>query len=170
MIDFSNLGPKTIKTSVPNKYGRVVAMIEFKGQVIMACEHAIYQLIEQDMVFKKIRFEDEEEMCGKPIKIKKETPKVFDFEVLWSRYPRKLGKDEALRWFKAQVRTEKDYADINQALTNFLASKVCAGDPQYIPHGATWFNKRWRDWIIFRESESLNASDANPTAQKLGLV
>lgn len=41
---------------IPKESGRCVSMIEHKGQIILACEHHIYQLA-RDKVFKKIRFE-----------------------------------------------------------------------------------------------------------------
>ncbi len=44
-------------TAVPADSGRVVAMIEYKNQVILACEHHIYQLGSDD-VFRKIKFEE----------------------------------------------------------------------------------------------------------------
>lgn len=77
---------------------------------------------------------------------------IFDFEEIWSKYPRKLGKDEAFEKFKKQVITEKDYGDIQNALDNFLRSHACKTEVQYIPHGSTWFNKRWRDYINYKDS------------------
>lgn len=78
---------------------------------------------------------------------------IFDFEEIWSKYPRKLGKDEAFEKFKKQVQTKKDYEDIKNALDNFLRSPACKTDIQYIPHGSTWFNKRWRDYIDYKDSK-----------------
>ncbi len=45
------------KTAIPTEDGNVVAMIEYKGQVILACQFCVYQL-SNDMVFKKIQFEE----------------------------------------------------------------------------------------------------------------
>lgn len=83
----------------------------------------------------------------------------FDFESLWAKYPKKMGKHDAQRHFKAQVKTDEDYSNIKKALDNFLGSDVSRGDPQFIPHGSTWFNNRWTDWI--------NASNATGKSQAM---
>lgn len=69
---------------------------------------------------------------------------VFNFEDVWSKYPNKDGKKQALKYFRSSVKTEKDMDDIHTALNNYLLSKrVKEG---YIKNGSTWFNN-WRDWI-----------------------
>src|SRR3990167_10622150 len=78
---------------------------------------------------------------------------TFDFESLWSKYPKRLKRREAERHFKASIKTDKDYADIQTALKNFLDSKVAKRDPQFIPYGSTWFFN-WRDWVDFIEPKS----------------
>jgi len=71
----------------------------------------------------------------------------FSFEKIWSKYPNKDGKKAAERHFKASVKTEKDWQDINQALQNYLASeRVQKG---YVKNGSTWFNN-WRDWVDYK--------------------
>ena len=82
---------------------------------------------------------------------KREDKIVFNFESVWSKYPRKLGKDNAQIHFNAQVKSDKEYSDINKALDNFLSSRVAQGDTQFIPHGSTWFNKNWKDWVNYKE-------------------
>lgn len=75
---------------------------------------------------------------------KREDSVVFDFDILWSKYPNKDGKKEAYRHFKTSVLTDKDFQDIQVALENYLSSeKVKKG---FIKNGSTWFNN-WRDWI-----------------------
>lgn len=76
-----------------------------------------------------------------------------NFETVWSKYPKKLGKTAAERHFLKTVFNDQDLADINKALDNFLNSKQGKGDPQYIPHGSTWFNN-WRDWVDYKEIET----------------
>lgn len=73
------------------------------------------------------------------------------FNELWSKYPRKLGKDKALLHFIAQVKSKEDWQDINKALNNYLKSKNVIENSDYIQHGQTWFNKHWRDWIDYVE-------------------
>jgi len=43
--------------------------------------------------------------------------------------------------FKAQVKTDQDYASINTALDNFITSDVAMGEIKYIPHGSTGLTK-----------------------------
>lgn len=64
------------------------------------------------------------------------------FEEFWEIYPRKVGKPAAM---KAFARAPADAA-ISTAASFALA---CRGkDPQYIPHPATWLNRRgWEDDI-----------------------
>ena len=43
-------------TAIPGEAGYAVGMIEYKGQVLLACQFDIYQL-SKSKVFKKIKFE-----------------------------------------------------------------------------------------------------------------
>lgn len=71
-----------------------------------------------------------------------------DFESLWKDYPRKRGKDDALRHFKSQVKTQNDFEDIQKALKHYNEEiKKNEIHENYILHGSTWFNNRWRDYI-----------------------
>lgn len=87
----------------------------------------------------------------------KEDKCSFDFEQLWGKYPRKLGKKDALKHFKASIKSEEDWKNINKALNNYLNSKnVREGNIQYIQHGSTWFNNNWKDWIDYKELGTLS--------------
>ena len=44
-------------TAIPSKDGACVAMCEYKGHILLACQYAIYQLSNSDNTFKKIKFE-----------------------------------------------------------------------------------------------------------------
>ena len=72
------------------------------------------------------------------------------FDQIWALYPRKVGKDSAARHFKAQVKTMKDWLDIQNSLANFKAQLAKdKTEERYIPHGSTWFNGRWHDTIAY---------------------
>jgi len=89
-----------------------------------------------------------ESVCPREEKSRVEEEKSrHDFETLWNKYPKKLGKHDAHKHFQSQVKTDEDYSNINKAINNFLISDVVAGDQKFIPHGSTWFNERWRDWV-----------------------
>lgn len=77
----------------------------------------------------------------------------YDFNTVYSIYPKKLGKKEAERHFNNSVKTDKDYENIKKAIKNFLSSKIAKGDPKFIPHASTWFNN-WQDWIDYEEPKS----------------
>lgn len=70
----------------------------------------------------------------------------FFYEV-WRLYPRKEGKKESFRHYKASVKTEEDYNNIHKALTNYkTALQNKKTEPQFIQQGSRWFNN-WNDWI-----------------------
>lgn len=48
----------TFETKVPDASGAVVAMCEYKGNILLACQFAIYQLTD-DNKFKKLEFIEE---------------------------------------------------------------------------------------------------------------
>lgn len=95
---------------------------------------------------------------------------ISKFDIIWDKYPRKLGRREAERHFNSSIKTEQDFKDIGNAIENFLASKVCKGDPQYIPHGSTWFNN-WRDWVNYVEpiTEQMKAQENSEILRKAGI-
>lgn len=70
----------------------------------------------------------------------------FDFDLLWRRYPKKIGKPEAVRHFNSTVKTIADWEGINRALDQYLTYLKNDGtDRKFIKHGSTWFNQ-WRGW------------------------
>lgn len=78
----------------------------------------------------------------------KENKLVFNFEEIWAKYPKRIGKKEAERHFKASIKTENDYEDIKKALVNYLKSERVYNN--FIQNGSTWFNN-WRDWVEHKE-------------------
>lgn len=77
-----------------------------------------------------------------------------EFEIIWSEYPNKKGKANALKaYIKARKKgatKEEVMIGVNNYLTYIKAEKIA---PQYIKHGSTWFNQEcWNDdYIIRRE-------------------
>jgi uncharacterized protein YdaU (DUF1376 family) len=70
------------------------------------------------------------------------------FEELWKKYPRRIGKKEALRHFRASVKTPEDLSKIEQALANYLQSTNVAKG--FVQNGSTWFNN-WTDWAEYTD-------------------
>lgn len=65
------------------------------------------------------------------------------FEAFWKAYPRRVAKPDALKaWNKLQL-TEEQCAALMTALDAAKRSEQwCRDDGKYIPHPATWLNKR----------------------------
>lgn len=84
---------------------------------------------------------------GKPARMKVEYPS--DFEAFWTSYPRKQGKDAALRAWKTKKR-ERRLPELPVLLAAIEAAKYTEqwqrDGGQYIPQPATWINQgRWLD-------------------------
>ena len=78
------------------------------------------------------------------------TTKESRFDVVWLKYPKRLGRKEALQHFNSTVKTEDDWLNIQKALENYKkTSEVKRG---YIKHGSTWFNC-WQDYVEYDDSK-----------------
>lgn len=95
--------------------------------------------------------------CDTQKKVSKETiqKKIYTsfiyFKKIWEKYPNAIGRKLAYKHFKASVKNEEDWNNINKALDNYKNSKrVSKG---YIQNGSTWFNN-WQDWIQMPDNES----------------
>lgn len=81
------------------------------------------------------------------------------FDILWSSYPKKVGKDKAFSSFSSSVKTASDLEDMRRALDNYLKSeRVLKG---YIQDGSRWF-RGWKDWVDYKES-----SGYKPTQEQI---
>ena len=78
---------------------------------------------------------------------KKMTDKTLEaeFDALWMRYPRKVGKKDALRHYKAARKERVAYEAIDIGLNKYI--EYCRGKPEeYIMQGSTWFcGHHWED-------------------------
>lgn len=73
---------------------------------------------------------------------------LAQFEIIWKRYPRRLGRKAAERHFKASVKTLADFLDIQNALDHYLECREVRDG--FIQYGKTWFNN-WRDWVDYED-------------------
>jgi len=70
----------------------------------------------------------------------------YYFDQLWSLYPRKVGKGQARKAFKAASK-KADFYDLLPKLMDYVQT-LEGKDKQYIPHLATWLNgERWEDEV-----------------------
>lgn len=82
-----------------------------------------------------------------PVKAAKAKPAYpAAFEVFWKPYPRKVGKDAALKAWKAAVKRDTPEAITEGAVKFAALCKRKATPEDKIPHPSTWLNAgRWRD-------------------------
>ena len=70
----------------------------------------------------------------------------YYFDQLWTLYPRKVGKGQARKAFKAASK-KIDFYDLLPKLMDFV-NTLEGKDKQYMPHLATWLNgERWTDEV-----------------------
>lgn len=70
-----------------------------------------------------------------------------EFERLWTIYPKKQGKKDALKYFIRVRKNGVDFDDILKGLENYIEYIKQKGiSQQYIKQGSTWFNQEcWND-------------------------
>lgn len=99
----------------------------------------------------------------KNIEIDKETDInniSVEFEELWKMYPRKVGKEAALRAYKKARSDKKNpatFEQVKQGIENYIRQiEAKQTDVQYIKHGSSWFNARaWNDDYDFSPQKPL---------------
>lgn len=75
-----------------------------------------------------------------------------EFDALWLLYPRKAGKANALKHYKAARKQGVDYDTIEDGIKRY-ADYAQGQDPQYIAMGSTWFcGHRWEDQYVRKKS------------------
>ena len=74
------------------------------------------------------------------------------FDTFWKTYPRKVGKDKCLSWFKRRKVTNEFVEDLLIAIKQQEKSKQWQ-NKQYIPHPYTWLNRGgWNDELDYVET------------------
>lgn len=80
------------------------------------------------------------------IKRKSEEDLKQDFEELWKLYPRKAGKKDAFKYYKAAIKNGTTNEQIRQGIENYNAWLKAKNETEYIKHGSTFFSKEaWND-------------------------
>jgi hypothetical protein len=87
---------------------------------------------------------------SKVIKSKSELLSSYDFESVYDRYPKKSAKAKCIAKMKASVKNDVDFANLNKALTNYIAmveeDKAKGFDKRAWKDAQTFFNN-WADFI-----------------------
>ena len=141
---------------IPFQYGRVLNL----GSKVHNSIHN--QLLQNEVALTSIRppVEVRQGVKEKEKDIDIETTtekKVMDkewsirFDQLWATVPKLVGKKEAWRHFKADMKTDGDWTAIQKALANYKQYLITnQTERQFIMNGATWLNN-WRDWENYQE-------------------
>lgn len=83
----------------------------------------------------------------KSIKKEKDSLLVQEFEIIWARYPRHEGKQNALKSYIKARHEGVDMVTIKDAVESYR--RMCESErreKRYIKQGSTWFNQRsWED-------------------------
>ena len=85
-----------------------------------------------------------------------------EFESLWKRYPRKMGKESAYKSYVKARQNGTTYDEVINGLENYLKEiEVKKTDKQYIKHGSTWFSQHcWQDEYVTTVEEKPNEYDS----------
>lgn len=71
---------------------------------------------------------------------------VISFEDVWSRYPKKVGKEKARQAYIQAIKEGTNPLEILVAVALYRQHAVCSIEHRYIPTGGKWFSeKRWQD-------------------------
>lgn len=83
------------------------------------------------------------------------------FEVFWSAYPKKIGKDKCRRWFASRKITDTLFDNILTALDiQKRSSQWTKDNGQFIPHPYTWLNQgRWQDEVEQNRWDKIDMED-----------
>lgn len=77
---------------------------------------------------------------------------VFDFELVWKKYPRKLGKAEGMARLATMIKTNEDYQLLLKSIDRYVAHLSKSGtEEQFMKHFPSFLGtskkQTWRDWL-----------------------
>jgi hypothetical protein len=89
-------------------------------------------------------------------KLKNKNSCDFDFEKIYSEYPRKVGKAVGIDRLKKMIKTETDYQALNDAVQNYaLECDLNGTEEKYIKHFSSFIGtvekQTWREYSGVRE-------------------
>jgi hypothetical protein len=84
---------------------------------------------------------------------------VFDFDVIWKSYPRKVNKSEGRERFNRLIKSTSDFDQLIIAVENYASHcKKLNLEEKHVRHFSTFLGKEkaenWRDWIEGVQSNS----------------
>lgn len=111
-------------------------------------------LVEKDADAKTDKKTKESKAKTKPISEYENSTKLF--EIFWSNYPKKVGKQKCLKWFKTR-KLKRELINHMVSTINIYKGSEEWKDPQFIPHPYTWLNRGgWDDELeVHNEKEDI---------------
>lgn len=93
----------------------------------------------------------------------------LEFETLWSMYPNKKSKKDALRYYIRARKKGTTYEEVEQGLKAYLNYiKVDKTEQRYIKHGSTWFNQEcWNDDYTIEEKQPKKIFTNRPVREEI---
>lgn len=91
-----------------------------------------------------------------------------DFEKLWKLYPRKKGKDSALKHYKKAIKSGSTNKQIQAGIIAYRKEIETQGiKEEFIKHGSTWFsNHGWEDEYTYSNDKKKSISDEIAESQR----
>lgn len=87
---------------------------------------------------------------------------ILDFEILYRKYPRKLGKQKGIATCKAQIRGPEEFQALSLAIDRYAEHcRKNATEPRYIKHFSTFMHS-WRDWLEAEAGTFLRLPEEEP--------
>lgn len=72
---------------------------------------------------------------------------ILDFERIYAKYPRKIGKQRGMKICKAQIKTPGELESLSLAVDRYVRHLTLTGtESRFIKHFSTFMNE-WRDWL-----------------------
>lgn len=104
------------------------------------------------------------------IKRKSEEDLKQDFEELWKLYPRKRGKEPALKHYKRAIKEGATNEEIRQGILNLIEDiRKNKTEERFIPYGSTYFSERsWTD-VIGTDVRPRTCGDNRPPEMDLSI-
>lgn len=143
-FQYGNLNPNNrVHKSILERVEKEGASKPLVSPIIGAMEKDKEMEMEMD---KEMDKEMEEEMEEEKEEEKEKQNFDSSFEILYQRYPRKIGKAEGIKRCKRDVKNQADFDALELAISHFVAyHRGKQTEEQYIPHFST-FMSSWRDW------------------------
>lgn len=75
----------------------------------------------------------------------------FDFDLIYKKYPRKIGKQKGITSLKTKIKNQEEYEALGRAVSNY--ARYCEAnsiEAKFIKHFSS-FVSVWQDWIEYPE-------------------